>query len=184
MRVHRFRRQPEALLNNRSASFAEIVALAATLGLVTISFVPYWASLELISNDLVSYGGPTRFSVWEAYPMAVMIGVAICFAIVALGLVGLIAGKRWIRPSVLYVGGGVVAMLLFAYGVFEGPTRLIDDPFYRIGLFGDEPVSFEFRRGPFLYVGLIAAVTIVIGGLFTQRSDDRSRWLRLISPGS
>lgn len=151
------------------ASGGEMLALTAALLSVVISFLPYWASMELASNDLVSYAGPTRFSIWDAYPIAVMLGVAICAAIFALGVVRVITGKRTIRPSVLYVGGGVVVTLLFVYGLIEGPSRLLADPLHQPARFGDGPVSFAPQRGPLLYAGLVLAVAIVVGGVADYR---------------
>lgn len=163
---------------HRRASVGEIVALTAALLLVGISFLPYWASLELVSGELISYVGPTRFSIWDAYPGVVLIAVGVAMVIFAVGVARSMAGKPSIRPSVLYVGGGAVVTLLLLYGMFHGPSRLLDDLFFEPGFLADGQVSFDVHRGPLLYVGLTAGLSILIGGLLALREGWQAEPLR------
>lgn len=160
----------------------ETLALVGAAVIAFTSVLPYWAAIEpQQSSDLVIISGSTRFPVWRAYPVAVLLGVGLSWVILAVGLAQLVRGRSRVAPIQLYVAGGAVILVLLLYGVWEGPQRLVDDPLFGGALIAEpteRPVSFAFERGPLLYVGLAAAATIVIGGVFAHISERRSHPLQ------
>ncbi len=160
----------------------ESLALVGAAVLAFTSVLPYWAAIEpQPSSELVIISGPTRFPVWRAYPVAVLIGVGVSWVILAVGLAQLVTGRSRVAPMHLYVAGGAIVLVLLLYGVWEGPLRLVEDPLFAGALIAEPSegsVSLAFARGPLLYVGLAAAATIVMGGIFAHTSEQRSRPLQ------
>lgn len=150
-------------------SLGEAVGLTSAAVLAVISFLPYWASLKIETTDsVVVIDGPTRFSAWDAYPVAVQMGVGLSFLVLALGLARLITGRPSISPTLLYSGAGAVITVLLLYGLWEGPGALF--PFLAPS---NSPGLFEYsiERGPLLYVGLVAALAVTAGGFLARRAD-------------
>lgn len=156
------------MIQGRSHTAGETLALVGAAVLAFTSVLPYWATIEPQPSALILIDGPTRFPVWRAYPAAVLMGVALSWVILAVGLAQLVGERSFVAPMYLYRVGGAVVLVLLLYGLWEGPRLLIDDPFFGSALEQGGPISFTFQRGPLLYVGIGAAVMIVIGGVLAR----------------
>lgn len=153
-----------------------LVALGGAAVLAITSFLPYWATLKPEqSQSLVAVAEPSGFSVWEAYPVPVLLGIALSFLSVGVALVRTMSTIRFDPPIRVHLVGGVVILGLLIYGLYQGPARLFGTPalFERVGPPGNEAVSFSLERGPLLYLGLVAAVLIVVGGLLDPKPRGR-----------
>lgn len=161
------------LMERIAAGVGEKVAVAGAAILAATSFLPYWASIrfETTETSFSLLAGPTRLNVWDAYSTAVLVGVALSFVILILGLGRLVIGKPSLPPALLYAVGGAVITLLMLYGIWQGPQALFES----LPLRGSVSGTFSFERGPLLYVGLVAAVTILIGGILAHRGTGRSK---------
>lgn len=156
------------MIEGRSETAGETLALVGAAVLAFTSVLPYWATIEPQPSSLILLDGPTRFPVWRAYPVLVLVGVGLSCVILAVGLAQLVSGRSFFAPIYLYGAGGAVVLVLLLYGLWEGPQRLVESSFFGAALQQGAPLSFTFERGPLLYVGLGAAAMIVIGGLLAR----------------
>lgn len=107
------------LMERRAGGAGEKIAVAAAAVLALSSFLPYWASITWEATESIVLLGPTRFNVWDAYPTAVLVGIALSFVILILGIARLVFGRPSVPPALLYVAGGGVITLLMLYGIWE-----------------------------------------------------------------
>jgi hypothetical protein len=148
--------------NLDKVSKGERIVLFCSAALVVLSFIPLWASIKVeggVGFQDISENG----NAWDAYGFLVKLGIIL--AIVALGLVvARMAGTSLSLPSLTYVGLGAVATLLLLLGVVTGPED------GGLGAFGDL-AGIEINRGLLLYVGVVLAAGIAVGGYLHMQEE-------------
>ena len=154
-------------------SRGERIVLFASAILVLTSVLPLWASYGAsVRGGGVDQESSESFTVWsDAYNFVPKL--AILLALVALGLViARIAGARLNLPAsmgLIYVGVGGVATLLLLLTVLFGPREfgLEDSGFEAFGV----EASFDVSRGLLLFLGLLLAAAIAVGGYLHMQEE-------------
>ena len=154
-------------------SRGERIVLFASAILVLTSVLPLWASYGAsVRGGGVDQESSESFTVWsDAYNFVPKL--AILLALVALGLViARIAGARLNLPAsmgLIYVAVGGVATLLLLLTVLFGPREfgLEDSGFEAFGV----EASFDVSRGLLLFLGLLLAAAIAVGGYLHMQEE-------------
>jgi hypothetical protein len=154
-------------------SRGERIVLIASAILVLTSIFPLWASYGAsVTGGGVDQETSESFTVWsDAYNFVPKL--AILLALVALILViTRIAGAKLNLPAsmgLIYVGLGGVATLLMLLTVLFGPREfgLEDSGFEAFGV----EASFDVSRGLLLFVGLLLAAAIAVGGYLHMQEE-------------
>ena len=147
--------------------------LFASAILVLTSLLPLWASYGAsVRGGGIDQEQSESLTVWSnAYNFVPKL--AILLALVALGLViARIAGARLNLPAsmgLIYVGVGGVATLLLLLTVLFGPREfgLEDSGFEAFGI----EASFDVSRGLLLFLGLLLAAAIAVGGYLHMQEE-------------
>jgi hypothetical protein len=147
-------------------SRGERIVLIASAILVVTSILPLWASYgATVKGGGVDQSSSESLTVWsDAYNFVPKL--AILLGLIALGFViARAVGASINLPAgvgLIYVGLGGVATLLLLLTVLFGPREL---GFESSGFkaFGVE-ASFDVSRGILLFVGLVLAAAIAVGG--------------------
>jgi hypothetical protein len=156
---------------SRLSQGEKIVAISSGL-LVLLSFFPLWAKYEYDFGAGLS--DSERYSAWsDAFNF--LSKLAILLALTALVLVIVRAiGKNVnlpINAGLIYVGLGGLSSLLLLIVVLVGPREIGDIPGVAdIDLQGLE-AGFEVSRGIMLFVGLILAIGILVGGYLHMQGE-------------
>src|SRR5918992_2528628 len=154
-------------------SRGERIVLFASAILVLTSVLPLWASYGAsVRGGGVDQESSESFTVWsDAYNFVPKL--VILLALVALGLViARIGGARLNLPAsmgLIYVGVGGVATLLLLLTVLFGPREfgLEDSGFEAFGI----EASFDVSRGLLLFLGLLLAAAIAVGGYLHMQEE-------------
>jgi hypothetical protein len=157
-------------------SRGERIVLFASALLVVTSIFPLWASYEAsIRGGGIDQSSSESFTVWsDAYNFVPKL--AILLALVALGLViAKMVGASINLPAtagLIYAAVGGVATLLLLLTVLFGPREfgLEDSGFDAFGV----EASFDVSRGLFLFLGLVLAAAIAVGGYLHMQEEDET----------
>jgi hypothetical protein len=154
-------------------SRGERIVLIASAILVVTSIFPLWASYGAsVRGGGVNQESSESFTVWsDAYNFVPKL--AILLGLVALGLaIARMVGAKLDLPAsmgLIYVGLGGVATLLLLLTVLFGPREFgLDDSGFEA--FGVE-ASFDVSRGILLFVGLVLAAAIAVGGYLHMQEE-------------
>jgi hypothetical protein len=154
-------------------SRGERIVLFASALLVVTSILPLWASYEAtVRGGGIDQSSSESFTVWsDAYTFVPKL--AILLALMALGLViAKIVGANIKLPAatgVIYAAVGGVATLLLLVTVLFGPREfgLEESGFEAFGV----EASFDVSRGLFLFLGLVLAAAIAVGGYLHMQEE-------------
>lgn len=154
-------------------SRGERIVLFASALLVVTSILPLWASYEAtVRGGGIDQSSSESFTVWsDAYNFVPKL--AILLALMALGLViAKIVGANIKLPAatgVIYAAVGGVATLLLLVTVLFGPREfgLEESGFEAFGV----EASFDVSRGLFLFLGLVLAAAIAVGGYLHMQEE-------------
>jgi hypothetical protein len=159
----------------KKLSAGERIVLFASAALVVLSFVPLWASYSFEVEGLGGIPGASdsqSFSAWSgAYGFLGKLGIIL--AVVALGLViARMVGPSFTFPAVTYVGLGAGSTVLLLIGVLTGPED------GGIGGLAAAAVGFDVSRGILLFVGVVLAAAIAVGGYMHMQAEGATTSVR------
>jgi hypothetical protein len=136
----------------------ERIVLFAAVALVVLSIIPLWASYSFEAEGVVGVDTDQSFSVWSgAYSFLVKLGIILAIVAIALALARA-AGASFELPSITYLALGGVATLLLLFGVLTGPED------GGISGIAADLAGFDVSRGILLYVGVVLAAAMAVGG--------------------
>jgi hypothetical protein len=155
-------------LDTKNLSAGERVVMFASAALVVLSFIPLWASYSFEVEGVGNFPGASdsqSFNAWSgAYGFLMKLGIVL--AIVALGLtIARMAGASITLPPITYVGLGLGATVLLLIGVISGPED------GGIGGIAAAAVGFDVSRGILLFVGVVLAAAIAVGGYMHMQGE-------------
>lgn len=152
---------------NRWTKGERVVAIAAVV-LVILSIVPLWASYSFEAEGVVGIDTDQSFSAWSgAYNFLVKLGIILAIAAAAIAIARA-AGASFELPSITYVALGAGATLLLLFGVLTGPND------GGISGIAADLAGFDVSRGILLYVGVVLAAAIAVGGFMHMQEAGTS----------
>jgi heme A synthase len=140
---------------------------SSALALYVISFISFWAEIEVEQEGSRSIA---RVTAWDGYGPALK--AALVLAVVAVGLVAArAAAARFDLPvpwGFVYVGTGALTLLLVLVAILVGPEESI--PLLETAI--PASVRIEANREVGLFVGTLLAGAMVAGGYQHMKSGD------------
>jgi hypothetical protein len=155
---------------SRLSQGERIVAISSGL-LLILSFFPLWAKYEF---DFGVASDSERYTVWsDAFNFTAKLAILLALTALVLVIVKAV-GKNINLPfnsGLVYVALGGLSTLLLLLAVLTGPREIGDLPGAGdIDLQGFES-SFEVSRGIMLFIGVIVAAGILVGGYLHMQGE-------------
>jgi hypothetical protein len=158
-------------LDTSRLSQGEKIAAVCSGLLVLLSFFPLWAKYE------VEFGGVSdseRYSAWsDAFNFLSKLAILLALTVLVILVVKAVGKdiKLPVNTGLLYVVLGGLSSLLLLLLVITGPRDVTEIPGVSgVDLSGFED-AFEVSRGIMLFIGLVLALGILVGGYMHMQNS-------------